>query len=189
MMITDEYNPVDELSGMVYSERDFDLLEAARAPMLTESQMLELAKNGEYSVRKALASRLDLTTDVIREFLRSEPEPELVALALRGYNGTELLTELAQNSDSRIRRLAASHENTPEKSLLELVHDNHKMVRHAIVSREEIPLDVQKILARDPSAEIRMDLARRDDLFFSAYEILKEDLDLSVRKIADTELN
>ena len=183
MMITDEYNPVDELAGMVYSEHDFDLLEAARSPLLAEEQMIELAKNGEYSVRKALASRLDLTTDVIREFLRSEPDPELVALAIRGYNGTELLTELAKNPDSRIRRLAATHPNTLTSALLYLASDNHKMVRHAIVAREEIPLGVQKTLARDPCAEIRMDLGRRDDLLYSAYEILKEDLDQSVRNI------
>lgn len=183
-----EYYPADELAGMVYSEHEYQRLEAARAPMLVEDQMLELVKDTDYSVRKALASRSDLTSDAIRAIVSSEPETELVSLAIRGCECSELLSELARNPDSRIRRLAASHENTPEKSLLELVHDNHKMVRHALVCRDEIPLMVQRALARDPSTEIRMDLARRDDLFYSAYEILKEDLDLAIRRMVDPEV-
>ena len=178
-----EYCPDDELSEMVSSDHDHLRLEAARAPMLIEDQMMELVKDTDFGVRKTIASRSDLTSDAIGAIVSSESEPELVALALRGYNGTELLTELAQNPDPRIRRLAASHENTSESALLYLATDNHKMVRHALVSREEIPLDVQKILARDPSTEIRMDLACRDDLLYSAYEILKEDLDPEVRRI------
>ena len=179
-MMKNEYDAMSELEEMVSSDNGHNLLEAARAPMLTESQMLEFVKNGEYHVRKSVASRLDLTPEVIGEFLRSEPEPELVALALRGYDGSELLSEVAKNSDSRIRRLAASHPNTPESLLLALATDNHEMVRHAIVAREEIPIYVQRILARDPSVEIRRDLARHDELFYSAYEILKEDPDPEV---------
>lgn len=183
-MMKHEYYPSDELAGLVYSEHAYQRLEAARAPMLVESQMLELVKDTDYSVRKTLASRLDLLSDVIRAIVSYESEPELVDLALRGYEGSELLSELAKNPDSRIRRLAASHPETSESALIDLATDNYKMVRHAVVAREEIPLDVQKILARDPSAEIRMDLARRDDdLPYVIYAILKEDLDKSVRNI------
>ena len=178
-----EYRPVDELAEMVSSDHVYERLEAARATMLVEEQMLELVKDPDFSVRKTLASRPDLPSDVIRAIASSEKEVELVSLALRGYEGTELLTELAQDPDPRIRRLAATHPNTLHFGLLCLVVDNHKMVRHALVSRDELPLDVQKILARDPSTEIRMDLARRDDLLYSAYEILKEDLDPEVRRI------
>ena len=179
-----EYCPVDELAEMVSSDHEYDRLEAARAPMLVESQMIELANDSDYSVRKALASRPDLTSDAIRAIVSSESETELVSLALRGYKGSELLSELAKNTDCSIRRLAASHEKTSESALLDLATDNHKMVRHALVAREEIPFDVQKILSRDPSLEIRMDLARRgDDLPYVIYIILKEDIDQSVRNI------
>lgn len=179
-----EYDRIYELASMVSSDTSSYEEEAAVSPLLSESQMLELASSRFDQVRLLLASRPDLTTDVIRAIVGNESELEIVSLALRCYDGTELFSELAKNPDPRIRRLAAAKEKTPDSVLLDLANDNYKMVRQALACREDLSLPIQQKLARDPSSDIRIELAKNDELLFSAYEILKDDIDPVVRETA-----
>lgn len=178
-----EYCLSEELAEMVSSDCESVRIEAAVAPLLTLSQELELAKDQDFHVRKAIASRPYLNHEVIRYIVSHEKEAEIVSLALRGYEGHELFSELAKNPDYRIRRIAATARNTSELVLLDLSVDPRLVVRRAVVCRSQIPLIVQEKLSRDPSVEIRKDLARHKDLLYSVSEILKEDPEFEVRNI------
>ncbi len=176
-----------ELATMVASDDPYLAAQAAKAPLLDERAMLSLASSEtRAAVLKALAARPGLPSKVIRAIVRSDPDKEVVSLALRGYKGRKALREVARSGRRFVRRIAAAHPETEEGVLCDLALDNYEDVRAAVVAREEIPLSVQRILARDPSAEVRRALARyldQRDFRLEIYETLKRDIDPAVVEI------
>ena len=180
------FDRIGELATMVASDDEYLCSQAAKAPLLGLPEMLALARGDNPHALAALAARPGLPSKAIRAIVSSDPAPEVVSLALRGYKGHKALREVSRSGRRFVRRIAAAHPNTEEVVLSDLALDNYEDVRMAIVAREEIPLSVQRLLARDPSAEVRKGLARyldRRDFQLEVYEILKEDIDPSVSDI------
>ena len=181
-----KFDRIGELATMVASDDEYLCSQAAKAPLLGLPEMLALARGDNPHALAALAARPGLPSKAIRAIVSSDPEPEVVSLALRGYKGRKALREVARSGRRFVRRIAAAHPETEEGVLCDLALDNYEDVRMAIVAREEIPLSVQRILARDPSAEVRRALARyldQRDFRLEIYETLKRDIDPAVAEI------
>lgn len=108
-----------------------------------------------------VATRADLTLDLIEEILASDHHWLLHSLALNPRLPDTARRRLAAHADPTIRAaLAACARDAPRDVYERLIDDPHTQVRTYLAKRDDIPADLLARLATDPDPQVRTTLAR-----------------------------
>ncbi|MEU1607914.1 hypothetical protein [Micromonospora matsumotoense] len=108
-----------------------------------------------------VATRADLTLDVIEEILASDHHRLLHSLARNPRLPDTVRRRLAVHADPAIRAaLAACARDAPRDVYERLVDDPHTQVRTYLAERDDMPADLLVRLAVDPDPQVRTTLAR-----------------------------
>ncbi|MEV4847465.1 hypothetical protein AB0K20_30160 [Micromonospora matsumotoense] len=108
-----------------------------------------------------VATRADLTLDLIEEILASDHHWLLHSLALNPRLPDTARRRLAAHADPAIRAaLAARARDAPRDVYERLIDDPHTQVRTYLAERDDMPADLLARLAVDPDPQVRTTLAR-----------------------------
>ncbi|SCF48816.1 Leucine rich repeat variant [Micromonospora matsumotoense] len=108
-----------------------------------------------------VATRADLTLDIIEEILASDHHWLLHSLALNPRMPNNARRRLAAHADPAIRAALAAGARDASRDVYErLVDDPHTQVRTYLAERDDIPAYLLARLATDPDPQVRTTLAR-----------------------------
>ncbi|EEP74649.1 hypothetical protein MCAG_04976 [Micromonospora sp. ATCC 39149] len=108
-----------------------------------------------------VATRADLTLDLIEEILTSGHHWLLHSLALNPRLPNTVRMRLAAHNDPAIRAaLAARARDAPRDLYERLIDDPDTRVRSYLAERDDVPADLLAQLAGDPDPQVRTTLAR-----------------------------
>lgn len=108
-----------------------------------------------------VATRPDLTLDLIEEILASGHHWLLHSLALNPQLPNAVRMRLAAHADPAVRAaLAARAHDAPRELYERLIDDPDTRVREYLAEHDDVPADLLARLARDPDPKVRATLAR-----------------------------
>ena len=169
-----------EIIQQLCSDKDESV--RAKAAEHCSAEMFDvLTRDKEVKVRKALASRSDLSATAAELLTRDKSDEVRTQLAARTDLTESAATTLARDKSFEIRQLVARHNRNP--SILSILAKDpdiniKKIVLH---SRGECPAEVLDLMADDESEEIRIRVAKEGNCMPATYEKLAADTDVEVR--------
>jgi Leucine rich repeat variant len=132
------------------------LAEESSSPL--ETILQRLGRDGGETARVFLASRFDLPTD--------------------------LLVQLAEAIEVKVREAVAKNLSTPSRCLEQLVKSQETKVRQAVAQNPNTPINVLEKLAKDVDSTVRMHIAEKTNLSPETLEELAGDESNIVREKA-----
>lgn len=129
----------------------------ARNPALNARLMAKLATDPDWEVREALAANPGLTDEAIRLLAHNQWNEEIgLSLVEQRRIPTEILAQMAEWPNSRLRRKVARHFKTSAAVLSRLADEADPLVRLEVAAHFATPADVRRRLSQDPHPLVRL---------------------------------
>ena len=124
-----------------------------------ETVLNQLSGDPEAQVRMAVASNLNTPPEILRKL--SHDEVDYVKQAVAGNPNTpkDILCEWANHNEYIIRASVAANPGTPDKILRQLTREQNSSIRGHVAQNPNIPVDLLINLARDESSSVRAGVA------------------------------
>ncbi|GHO51597.1 HEAT repeat domain-containing protein [Ktedonobacter robiniae] len=94
----------------------------------------------------------------------------------------DILRDLAQHQQAKVREAVARHLNTPEEVLQQLLQDQEPQVQYSLASRRKLPQALLKHLISSNNPRLRRAAALHPQLEIPVLEALAQDPDVTVRR-------
>lgn len=129
----------------------------ARNPALHARSMAKLATDPDWEVREALAANPGLTDEAIRLLAQNQWNEE-IGLSLVGQRRipAEILAQMAEWPNTRLRRKVARHFKTSAAVLSRLANEADPLVRLEVAAHFATPADVRRRLSQDAHPLVRL---------------------------------
>lgn len=145
-----------ELARMA-SGKDWKLrLEVAKCRNTPAVLLDKLAKDADFVVAEAVASRPDISYEAIVLLWKGRQERAL--LRNEGIRADRLL-ELCSHEDSEVRGFSARHANLPPSGIEALARDSDAVVRGLVAERNDLTDHFYGVLAADEDEDVRLAVA------------------------------
>jgi hypothetical protein len=129
----------------------------ARNPALDTRSMARLATDSDWEVREALAANPALTEEAIRLLARNQWNEEIgLSLVEQRRIPAEILAQMAEWPNARLRRKVARHSKTSAEVLSRLADAADPLVRLEVAAHFATPTEVRRKLAQDPHPLVRL---------------------------------
>lgn len=129
----------------------------ARNPSLDARSMAKLAADPDWEVREALAANPGLTDEAIRLLARNQWNEEIgLSLVEQRRIPAEILAQMAEWPNTRLRRKVARHFKTSAAVLSRLADEADPLVRLEVAAHFATPADVRRRLSQDPHPLVRI---------------------------------
>ena len=110
-------------------------LEMARSPETSEEDLVTLAQVGNHRVRKALASRKEVSTDTLLSFIKNNYLKLIISE--RKDLPDKVLHKLVEEDNWVIREKVASHPGLSEDIIIDLANDESDYVRSSLLENQK----------------------------------------------------
>lgn len=169
-----------EIIQQLCSDKD-ESVRAKAAEHCSADMFDVLTRDKSVKIRKALASRSDLSATAAELLTRDKSDEVRTQLAARPDLTESAATTLARDKSFEIRQLVARHNRNP--SILSILSKDPELdIRWAVLqSRRECPAEVLNLMADDESDAIRCAVAKHDNCMAETYEKLAADAQVEVR--------
>jgi hypothetical protein len=154
---------------------------------LIGEELITQIENDAESVPETLMSRLQnnkLSGDEINAALQKGQISKL-AVASSLNTPPEILQQLAQDQNTKIKHKIALNPKTPPETLQVLAQDENEFVRSYVVVNPNTPLKILRQLAQDKNPRVRYYIAINLKTPLEILQQLSQDQDEDVRKIAN----
>ena len=97
--------------------------------------LMQLAKDDEWQVRKAVAKRSSSVTlvEVLAELAKDKSDGVREAVAENAHTPKEILLKMVEDEDRWVRQGIADNLNAPTEALIKLAKDNDEVIRNIAV--------------------------------------------------------
>ncbi|MCJ8280136.1 MAG: hypothetical protein MJK14_09540 [Rivularia sp. ALOHA_DT_140] len=147
-----------QISSKVYNcpevENILDIL-AEESTSSLETILQRLIRDGGDTAHYFLARRFDLPADLLAQIAQSDEFKIREAVAQNPNASSTTLEQLAQAPELKLRITVAQNPNTPIYILDKLAKDENSLVRMQIASRTSLSLETLIELASDEKSEVR----------------------------------
>ena len=119
--------------------------------------------------------------EILKELAEDEDVKVRREVAMKPKTPVEAFMQLAEDEDMEVRRRVTMNPNTPVDILTKLAEDENKMVRQQIAKRFRTPVEALRKLAEDEDANVRYEVAKHPNTPVEALMKLAEDKNEGVR--------
>lgn len=129
----------------------------ARNPALDARSMAKLATDPDWEVREALATNPELTEEAIRLLAENNWNEEIgLSLVEQRRIPPDILAQMAEWPNVRLRRRLARHFKTPPEVLVRFASEADPLVRLEVAAHFATPAEVRNKLSQDAHPLVRL---------------------------------